>query len=220
MRPIAPQRPPEPAPPLKIAELRVELHRREPPQALGAIGSDVFAGRYEDDDVRVHARLTTPGYCYLIALNTDGKDQLCFPADEAKAPPPSADINFPADPTEGFGLTDGVGLQSFVLVASGEPLPPYRAWRFRLGDLPWRATETGRGWRYDGQRFEPLDGRRFEPWRGERGVARKLTDLPAPFVEACRALQARPGIATIKAVSFPVLPRGAVDSTPAPGIPR
>jgi serine/threonine protein kinase len=213
-------RPIAPASPLEIAELRVELHRREPPQPLGEIGSDVFAGRYEDDDVRVHARLTTPSYCYLIALNADGKDQLCFPADEATAPPPSADINFPADPTKGFGLTDGVGLQSFVLVASGEPLPPYRAWRSHLGDLSWRATEIRPGWQYDGQHFEPLNGRRLKLPPEKRGDIRELRDLPASFADACRALQAPPGIAAIQAVAFPVLPRGAGDPPPAPGTSR
>ena len=65
-----------------------------------------------------------------------------------------------------------------------------------------------------------LELRTSWPGEGERGVTRKLTDLPASFVDACRALQARPGIATIKAVSFPVLPRGTVVSPPAPGTPR
>ena len=32
------------------------------------------------DMVRVHVTLSPPGYCYLIALNTNGKPELCLPA--------------------------------------------------------------------------------------------------------------------------------------------
>jgi hypothetical protein len=198
---------PEPVPPLEIAEMRVVLHRRKPPEALGVIGSTIFAGRYKDDDARVHARLTVPGYCYLIALNPDGKEQLCLPQDDS-APPRTAEVDYPPDPTAGFGLTDGVGLQSFVLVASREPLPLYRAWRARLGGLPWRATEADWGWRFDGQHFEAL--------ADERGTVRELTGLPAPFVAACRALQHGPGVAAIRAVAFPVRTKQTRDARPGP----
>ena len=78
--------------------MQVKLHRRKPPEDLGAIGSTVFAGRYADDDVRVHARLTTPAYCFLIALNPDGKEQLCVPAD-ASTPPTYARMRSPSRPT-------------------------------------------------------------------------------------------------------------------------
>ena len=66
----------------------------------------------------LEARLTAPGYCYLIALNPDGREQLCWPEDPAAPPPPTQVIDYPQDPTMGFGLTDGVGLQAFVLVVS------------------------------------------------------------------------------------------------------
>ena len=162
--------------------------------------------------MRVHARLTTPAYCFLIALNPDGKEQLCVPADASTPPTRSDEVSFPPDPTEGFGLTDGVGLQAFVLVASRDPLPPYRVWHSRLGGLPWRATEAARGWRFDGREFVPLDG--------ERGQVRTLTGLPAPFAEVCRTIQASPGVTSVQAVVFPVRPKEAGDPHPESGPDR
>ena len=110
---------PLPAVPLRVEALDVEVHRRipEPAKTLGRIGIDVFEGRYQNDDVRVHARLSAPAYCYVIALNPDGKDQLFFPEDPSTPPPARAQIDAPADSFIGFGLTDGVGLQGVVLVA-------------------------------------------------------------------------------------------------------
>ncbi len=190
-----------PSVPLAVAEMQVDLHRRNPPEDLGAIGSTVFSGRL-DDDVRVHARLTAPAYCYLIALNPDGQPQICVPADESTPPRRSSEVIFPPDPTEGFGLTDGVGLQAFVLLASRDPLPPYRDWLAHLGGLPWQATEADRGWRFDGRSFRPLTH-----LEGDRGSVRKLADLPAPFAAVCRAINSSPETTSIQAVAFPVQPR-------------
>jgi predicted Ser/Thr protein kinase len=190
-----------PAPPLRIEAMEVKLRGHDPPEDRGAIGESRFSGRFEDDDVRVHARLTVPAYCYLIALNPDGQPQLCVPADETTPPSRLSEVTFPPDPGLAFGLTDGVGLQAFVLVASREPLPPYRDWSARLGGLPWSRTNAGRGWRFDGREFVPLEG--------ERGAIRKMVGLPAPFAEVCRTLQGRPEFATIQAVAFPVRPSEA-----------
>jgi hypothetical protein len=197
------RRPVGPEVPLKVAALEVDLHRRNPPEDLGAIGSHVFAGRL-DDDVRVHARLTRPAYCYLIALNPDGTPQLCVPADESTPPRRSSEVIFPPDPTDGFGLTDGVGLQAFVLFASRDPLPSYRDWLAHLGGLPWQATAADRGWRFEGGNFVPLT--HFD---GDRGSVRKLADLPGPFAAVCRAIKIKssPGTTSIQAVAFPVQPR-------------
>src|SRR5262249_29205955 len=111
-------------PPLRVEVFDVEVHPQIPPgsRPLGPIGGNVFPGRYQADDVRVKARLSAAAYCYLIALNPDGNLQLCSPEDPAAAPALTAEIDYPADPRVGFSLTDGVGLQAFVLVASREPL--------------------------------------------------------------------------------------------------
>jgi hypothetical protein len=190
-----------PTPPLKISAMQVDLYRREPPEHLGIIGNTAFAARY-DDDARVQAQLSVPAYCYLIALNPDGREQLCSPADESTPPVPSAEIAYPPDPSEGFSLTDGVGLQAFVLVASRQPLPAYGQWRARFGGLPWKSIAVSQGWRFDGRRFESLQQ------DNERGQPRRLS-MPQPFAAACLMLQARPSIESIHAVSFHVRPAPA-----------
>ena len=116
-RPTLPSAPAPPRTPLRVESFEVELHRRDPPRPLGPIGVEVFEARYEDD-VRVRARFQA--YCYLIALNPDGKIHSAPPKTRRVAPAHTAEINFPSNPAIGFGLTDGVGLQAFVLVVSRE----------------------------------------------------------------------------------------------------
>ena len=143
-----------PAVPLRVEVFEVEVHRRlpKPAKALGRIGIDAFEGRYQDDDVRVHARLTS-GPLLRDPLNPNGKDQLFFPEDPATPPPASSQIDAPADSFIGFGLTDGVGLQGVVLVASRQPLPAYTDWVKGPASLPWKSDPSTGVWRFDGERF-------------------------------------------------------------------
>jgi len=186
---------------LRVEALEVEVHRRlpEPAKTLGRIGIDVFEGRYQDDDVRIHARLSAPAYCYVIALNPDGKDQIFFPEDPGTPPPARAQIDAPAGSVEGFGLTDGVGLQGVVLVASRQPLPSYGEWVKGRASLPWKPDPSTGVWRFDGERFDSAP----EP-EHPRGPRRPLADAPKSFVETCRAFHSRPGIAAMQAVAIPV----------------
>jgi serine/threonine protein kinase len=186
-----------PAAPLRVEDFDVELHRRDTRQNLGRIGRDIPAGRF-DDDVVVRATLSAPGYAFLIALNADGKAQLCYPADPKRPPPRSAEVITFEDSTRGFALTDGTGLQAFVLVISSRRLPPYAEWSESLGDLPWKSMQSTAVWQYDGVEFAP-DRR--------RGGPRPLADLPEPFAASCRAFQAVPGVTGIRAMCFPVLPK-------------
>ena len=107
--------------------LQVELHRRSPGDPAGWIGVDAFESRLTQD-ARVEARLSKPAYCYLIALNPDGSTQLCYPEKPEASPSAKSAIDYPSDPRSGFGLTDGVGTQAFVLVASAKQLPPFADW--------------------------------------------------------------------------------------------
>jgi tRNA A-37 threonylcarbamoyl transferase component Bud32 len=192
---------PVPSVPLRVEALEVEVHRRlpEPAKTLGRIGIDVFEGRYQDNDVRVHARLSAPAYCYVIALNPDGKDQLFFPEDPATPPPARAQIDAPADSFIGFGLTDGVGRQGVVLLASRQPLPAYAEWVKGRASSPWRSDPSTGVWRFDGERFDSAP----EP-ESQRGPTRPLADAPKSFVETCRVFRGRPGVAAMAAVAFPV----------------
>jgi hypothetical protein len=199
-----------PAP--RIELFQVTLHRRAAGDPMGLIGIDAFAGRFSQD-ARVRARLSRPAYCFLIALNPDGAIQLCSPETPATAPAATTAIDYPPDPGSGFALTDGVGTQAFVLVASAKPLPPYAEWSRKLGELPWKAVSEGDVWRYDGRTFD-RDIR--------RGDVRPLADLPPPLEAACRALQAGPGIETIRALAFPVQPQqkvGPAGTGHSPGTP-
>ena len=194
--------PAEPAPatqapplPLRIESFQAVLHHRQKP--IGAIGFDCFVARYQDDDVRVQVRLNRPAYCFLIALNPDGVIQLCSPATPATAPSATDRLDYPEDPGQGFGLTDGVGLQVFVLVASTKPLSPYAEWSRQLGKLPWKPVDGADVWRYDGRSFDRDI---------QRGDVRRLdlADIPQPLEAACKAFKAGPGVEAIRALAFPV----------------
>jgi serine/threonine protein kinase len=193
--------------PLRIESFRVELHRPDTKTNLGAVGADTSEGQ-SDDDVRVKARLSAPAYAYLIALNPDGTVQLCHPASPSAPPPRSGEVDYPPRPDYGFPLTDGVGVQAFVLVASREPLPAFDRWRQGLAALPWGRAESDLVWRYDGRSFET---------NLQRGVPRQLNDQPRPLVEACESLRAGPGVDAIGALAFPVRPGPVPAGPPAAG---
>jgi serine/threonine protein kinase len=185
------------SPSLRIESLQVALLSRTTGDPEGIIGINAFAGRFAQD-TRIQVRLSLPAYCFLIALNPDGSIQLCSPETPATAPSATTAIDFPSDPASGFGLTDGVGTQAFVLVASTQPLPPYAQWSRKLGGLPWKAAETEDVWRYDGRSFDHDT---------QRGEVRRLANLPPPLEATCRSLQAGPGVEAIRALAFPVKPQ-------------
>jgi serine/threonine protein kinase len=185
---------------LRIVSLEIQLFRdgAGPLGTIGGTRADFVAGRL-NDDVRVRARLGTPGFCYLIAFNPDAKEQLCHPADKSTPPLQSAVIDYPADATELFPLTDGIGVQAFVLLASRRPLPSYAAWQDRVGKTPWKSIPGQGVWRFDGAHYELLGRERSEP--------RKLIDRPQAFEDLCRFLKDRPGIDAIEVLAFPVKPK-------------
>jgi serine/threonine protein kinase len=191
---------PSPMRPLRIESLDAALFRRDPKTKavrplgpIGPSGPDVLL----DDTVRIQARLSVPAYCYLIALNPDGSIQPCYPEDLASVATRRDSLEFPSNPFSGFGLTDGAGVQAFVLVASVRPLPPLEPLRRKLAKDRWLGCESDVVWRYDGERWT------FDPAL-RRGPIRTLTDLPHPLDETCRALKVEPGIEAIQALAFPV----------------
>jgi predicted Ser/Thr protein kinase len=197
--------------PVRIEGMELTHSRGDGATDLGTIGVDDASDCLFNDEVRIRARLSGPAYCYLIALHPDGSTQLYYPegdAGEATPPPLSDRLSYPAG-TNLSPLTDGVGLQAYVLVASRQRLPAYREWKARLGDLPWGQTRAEGVWHYDGQQFEPRSRRRSVP--RPAGVA-----VPAPFAAACRALRQAPGIDAIDAWAFPVRSK---DSTQTAGAP-
>ena len=130
-------------------------------------------------------------------VNPDGSIQHCYPESPASAPPRTESLEFPGDPLSGFGLTDGVGVQAFVLIASAQPLPPPEAVRGKIEKLPWKPLHNDAVWRFDGEKWSlDLDPR--------RGTKRPLADLPQPLDRSCRALKGGLDIETIQALAFPV----------------
>jgi serine/threonine protein kinase len=208
-RPGSPSAAPPP-PPVRIERMELRHSRGDGSTFLGTIGLDDTSVCLDNDEVRIHAWLNTPAYCYLIALHPNGSTQLYYPegeAGEATSPPLSDRVSYPLG-NNLSPLTDGVGLQAYVLVASRQPLPPYSEWKTRLRSLPWGATQTEGVWHYDGQQYQRFSKRRSDP--------RPAADVPAPFAAACRALAQGPGIQAIDAWAFPVLPQEPEVTNSAP----
>jgi tRNA A-37 threonylcarbamoyl transferase component Bud32 len=192
--------PRELAAPLKKMQVSLEVsgYRGEKATPLGKLGTSSFAIR-EDDDVRIHAELSSPAYCYLLACNTDGKVELCHPREETAVPERSAALEHPSNPAKYFPLNDGPGLQAFVLLASHEPLPSYKEWRAAAGAPPWPKTQAEGSWRFDGQRFE-LVGPQRSGERQRQGPPQALQDL-------CAFFEDRPQVDAIEVLAFPVEPK-------------
>jgi serine/threonine protein kinase len=186
----------ETAPLAQIRTLEIRHYRgADRPTDLGIIGSSSQQAQL-DDLVRAVIRLDRPAHCYLIAFNADGKIQLCAPAEPTTAPSPNAEFDFPADAGSGFALTDGAGLQAFVLIASRAPLPPFAQWS-HTSDLHWASVQTEGVWQFDGHRINRVA-------EASRGEIKKLFDSPRPFVQLCEALQNIKGADAIGAIAFPV----------------
>jgi hypothetical protein len=186
----------ETIPPLRVESFEIKHYRGDPAQLLGTIGVLSFATRY-DDHVRVECRLSEPAYCYLIALNPNGSVQLCPRAQERIAPRPTSEIVYPAQPDGYYGLTDGTGLQAFVLVASRRPLPAFAAW-YAHARIPWKLVSANGLWRFDGRALVPL----ADP---QRGIERRIpSGAPEPLAKVCEFLSHRLDLEIVYASAFPV----------------
>jgi hypothetical protein len=154
-----------------------------------------------NDLVRVHVTLSRPAYIYLIALNPDGKAQLCLPAGGIVPNLPRRELDFPDDPDRYFTLNDGVGLQAFVVVASDRPLPSYESWKTQVpGGLAWSRVDQEGFWTYDSA--TPAEAAQFRcKLRGE--IVRRES-APAVLVSLCDRLRRSPGVILVRALAFPV----------------
>jgi hypothetical protein len=185
---------------LQVTSLQVEhiSNRSDKAVPRGRIGTQSFKAEL-GDDVQVSLTLSEPGYFYLLALNPDGEVQLCWPEDEERPPEKTGSVRFPMGGAQGFGLTDGEGLQGFLVAASREPLPAYARWRAEQAGLPWARTQVEGVWRFDGAKLE-LESDQDARTRGE---VRSLRGLE-PFSKVCETLSARPELHSVRAIAFPV----------------
>ncbi len=155
------------------------------------------------DLVRVQVAFSRPAYSYLIALNPNGTIQLCVPVGGIVPSLPRRELDFPEDPADYFGLTDGVGLQVFLVVAFDRSLPAYESWKTQVpGGLAWSPVDREGFWTYDCA--APSDAARF---RGKlRGDILRRESAPEILISLCDRLRRSPGVTLVRAVAFPVKP--------------
>ncbi|HMO35970.1 MAG TPA: hypothetical protein PKA06_08005, partial [Gemmatales bacterium] len=148
-------------PPIKIKSLTVthsELIRPDETRDKGNIGEVSFAVK-QGDRASIFAKLSHPGYAYLLAFAPDGTVEVCWPQNEATPPPLSEDVHFPVPGNRGrrYAFTDGTGLVIFTLIASSQPLPAYQEWSKGL-TWNWKPSPgvLGQVWIDDGKQIEIL----------------------------------------------------------------
>ena len=129
----------------RVLSFRIDAFRVEPPENLGSIGVSPRTVRV-DDEVEVSARWNPTMCGYLIALDPDGRVQLCQPLEESEPPTGAEEIRI--HESKAYALTGRPGLQAFVVVASRKPLPPYEKWRGAEGlRRLWKPCDDSRAWR-------------------------------------------------------------------------
>jgi serine/threonine protein kinase len=179
----------------------------------GEIGKESFEPRFGDLAV-VEVELSRQAYLYLVALNTDGKEQLLWPADRRDPsqgdpraapdrlqrltyPPPNPETGRPC----GVPLDDNVmgGLQAFAVLVSASPLPAYGDYVKARGAAGWRQWPGGKGvWLGDRKGV-------YEARRGLGVVRGKAVELPGvpPLMSLARKLEAT-GVEQAEVLAFPV----------------
>jgi len=180
---------------LEVQQLRADDRSDD----LDEIGVSSWESR-GDDVMWVLARLDAPAYCYLIALDPDGRFRLADPPEETVSPSRRSEIRYTPDSSASRRTTypRGAGMQGWLLVAARNPLPPFADWRpFRL--LRWKSVQAEGVWRFDGRSIE-----RLQP--GNRRVLERMFDSPRPFAQLCASLSNIPDIDAIEAIAYPVRP--------------
>jgi hypothetical protein len=215
---------PEPA---RVLGVEVRQMRGPDESPVGVLGVDRKTIEL-NDAVRFSVKLSAPAYCYLVAFNPDGGEQLLHPeaateeAARAAVPRQVAELQFPGEGLK-FVL-DQPGVQAFVLVASSRPLPSYAEWRSRAGRVPWQKADPldpGGMWRFDGSDWAELVERwELQPW-SKAAAKLKLPDVfkksggsgktekrgkepPKARVELAGFFRRRPEFDAVHVLSFPV----------------
>jgi len=191
--------------PLRVRKLDV-LHLKgmgaKKTQPQGIFGKESF-GASPEDNIKVTASLSRPGYCYLIVFRPDGIDEILYPQGSNEVPIRTEEPHYPSkDRTAEYGLDDGTGLWLVALVASDEPLPAYTDWRRQHLGGPWTKSEGEANliWLDDGNWLEAVTPRGVQN-RGSRGE--KKAAGASPVVKVVDWLKAETG-GTVSAVGFTV----------------
>ncbi len=210
------ERPGAPAGPLVVQQFRIvqrESASKTGSRALGTIGKELFEVPY-GALVSVEVELSEDVYGYLLAFNTDGSEQLIWPANEKNeadrtVPPPRARfLKCPARAERDGSLTlfklddnRAGGMQVLGFVASRKALPAYNAWSRQRGEIGWQPTPAGEAvWVADAKGVHPVG-----PVLGvQRGSFVKVAGT-APLLKLSEELLRAPGVDGLELWAFPVL---------------
>lgn len=162
-------------PGFRVVGLKVDHYRGSRHQHLGEIGDETLAARVQDG-LRVRARFAAPAYCYLLAFNPDGTQELCYPASSKAVPEKMDRLTFPHDNAEPLPVEHGPGLQAYMLIVSEEELPSFETWLGKTKKPEWLKAKPEGVWRYDGQ-FERLAGNGRESQRLKGWPPYEFTNL-------------------------------------------
>jgi hypothetical protein len=181
----------------------------------GELGQRSFAVQ-PDDDVTVRAELSEPAYAYLIAFRPDGVDELCDPADPEGRPRKTQQPSYPraGRTNKVYRLNDGAGLHAFAVVASRNPLPPYRQWKGQHRIQGWSkglSSAPGVVWWHDGEGLFPLTA---EDPGGQRSQGATIGGGGAAVADLADQLRDLPGVDAVAVKAFPVPPAAARDQPP------
>jgi hypothetical protein len=207
-----PATPPAPTPapaavePLRVVGLKVHHIERTGPETAVARGPLGESGTVPKlgDSVTVEARLNRPAFAYLVGFGPDGVVHRL--SDDR--PTRKADVvRYPPD-TEGekdavwYGLTDGLGLYVFAVVASDEPLPPFAD----LSGSRWEpvSAKAGEGFLYDGAWVDPLVLAPGIVPVGKRGPGERVVGAAAGVVRAASGLRRGVSGGRVMALGFGV----------------
>jgi len=206
--------PPAPAAkPLEITALNVTHYRDNGKTKVGDVRTSPTAV-VVNDDVQITATLSAPAYCYLMAFNPDGEEQLCLPTDAggrgARDANPEASEKLLYPPANKAFVLDAKGLQAFVLAASTKPLPAYATWRTNAGRIPWSYVNTAADTRWH------FDGHEFTRFPRDRGKLVETDGVPDRLRKLCEFFTSRKEFEAVQAVAFPVVAAGGTKKPAAP----
>lgn len=90
--------------------------------------------------IDVKAKLSRPGYSYIVLYRADGESVLLYPRQPDQAPPLTDQPSYPPRGEDvAYQLNDGPGVWAVAAVASESPLPSFRDWQAQHPKAPWSA---------------------------------------------------------------------------------
>jgi hypothetical protein len=114
----------------------------EPSRHELSIGQPGTAPLRRGDQVRVEARLSRPMYLYLVWIDSQGRASPLFPwppgrwSERPKKETPFDRVSLPEPINQGWPVEGPAGMETLVLLARNDPLPPDVHLAQLLADLP------------------------------------------------------------------------------------